>query len=82
MAGIEALGTAVGGICRYRGPLRTLLSGPREECRHEPLSDAVAAMGWIDVNALQVCHPDRMDTARTAEASDEVTHRFVAVTCE
>ena len=30
-----------------------------------------AAMGWIDVNALQVGHPDRMDAARTAEAPDE-----------
>jgi hypothetical protein len=30
VASIDALGTVVGGICRYRGPLRTLPGGPRK----------------------------------------------------
>jgi hypothetical protein len=52
VASIEALGAVVGGVCGYRGSLRAPLSGPHEECPHELLANAAAAMGWIDVNAL------------------------------
>ena len=78
VASIEALGTVVGGICRYRGPLRTLFSGPRKECRHELLTDAATAMGWVDVNAHQVGHPDRMDIART-DADDSTLDAFTRI---
>jgi hypothetical protein len=49
VASIDALSTVVGGICRYRFSLRTLLGGPRKEGRHELLADAVTTMSWIDV---------------------------------
>lgn len=39
-------------------------------------------MSWIDMNALQVGHPDRMHTARTAEATDQVTRHLMTVTSE
>ena len=72
MASVEAAGAIVGGVCRYRGALRALLGGPREECRHELLADAAVAVGWIDVNAFQVGHPDGMHAAGAPDASDQM----------
>jgi hypothetical protein len=79
---IEAPGAVVGGVGGYRGPLRAPLSGPHKECPDELSADAAAAMGWIDVNALQVGHPDRTHTARSAEAPGQVTRHLIAVARE
>ena len=82
MASVEAPGAVVGGIRRYRGPLRAFLGGPREECRRELLTDAAVAVGWIHVDAFQVGHPDGMDAAGAAAAPDQMARHLVVVTRE
>ena len=79
---VKALRPFVGSVGGYRGSLRPVLSGPQEECRDELLADATAAMGWINVNAFQVGHPDRVHTARPAEAPDQMTYHVVTVAGE
>src|SRR5580658_7529279 len=82
VASVEAPGAVVGGIRRYRGPLRAFLGGPREECRRELLADAAVAVGWIHVDAFQVGHPDGMHAAGAADASDQMARYLVVVTRE
>jgi len=79
VASVEATGAIVGGVCRYRDALRALLGGPGEECRHELLADAAVAVGWIHVNAFQVCHPDGMHAAGAPDASDQMACYLVVV---
>jgi hypothetical protein len=60
--------------------LSALLGGPCEECCYELLANALAAMRWVDMDALQVGHPDRVHAARPAEPPGEVAHHLVPIT--